>query len=161
MELSSRTRTALSGRGERSLCSLYKYRLLITPSPPSRRGCVSRASIKNIDFGLRQKIGEGTVGFGVNRGKNKRHIQGYRFWAQTTAFPGRYNPSIYLSMFSHSVLPVDSRYRMWSRSVTPRCLSNSARAYRLVSDRVVGSGIRLVARTIVRYRDNARDLMRK
>lgn len=47
-----------------------------------------------------------------------------------------------------------------TRSVTPRCLSNSSRANFRVSARVVGSWIRRVARRMVRYSARARDLWR-
>jgi hypothetical protein len=47
-----------------------------------------------------------------------------------------------------------------TRSVTLRCLSNSSLANFLVSARVLGSRIRLVARIIVLYRESARDRWR-
>lgn len=61
-----------------------------------------------------------------------------------------YVPPIYLSMLSHCVFPVDSRYRIWSVSVISRRRSNSVRANLRVSARVVGSLICLVPRIILR-----------
>lgn len=75
---------------------------------------------------------------------------------------------MYRSMLSHSVLPVDIRYRMCpcpvslypsvqcvcggglTRSVTFLFRSNSARAKARVSARVLRSGMRCVERTMVR-----------
>lgn len=120
-------------------------------------------------------------------------IRGYRFYesylhsakGQWMVVPPSivYIPPIYLSILSHSVLPVDRRYlicpcnvlklyhqskllqhahhNVLTRSVTPRCRSNSARTWLRVSSRVAGSEMRLVPRMMIRYRARARDRWRK
>jgi len=78
-------------------------------------------------------------------------------------FPGElcHKPSIYLSIFSHCVFPVDIKYRICVISVTPLFLSNSSLANRRVSSLVLLSEIFLDPRTIVRHNANALPRCRK
>jgi len=72
-----------------------------------------------------------------------------------------HNPSIYLSIPSHCVLPVDIKYRICVRSSTPLFLLNSSLANPNISSLVLGSEIRLQPRTMVRHSERARLRWRK
>ncbi len=106
----------------------------------------------------------------------QRHYRGYVESMRSTMV--YHSPSIYLSIVSHCVFPVDIKYRicvcknapistfcgievLWIRiqrtmSVTPLFLLNSSLAKRSVSSFVEGSDILLQSRTIVRHNARAR-----